>query len=155
MSGDEAGDADEAAADAGGTVEHLDDPLDALDAEADAGGFYAVRYDDGSISCPGHARSPSGAEPVEAVDLSAETAEVVTWTTSTATPPGVREPNHVAIVEFTVEGESVRAIGQLTSGEVSIGDEVQPVYADELRDPEVGIRSPESQRWDGYRFEPV
>jgi len=79
----------------------------------------------------------------------------VTWTTSTATPPGVREPNHLAIVEFDIDGESVRAIGQLTTGDVETGDEVQPVYVDELREPGAGIREPESQEWDGYRFEPV
>jgi len=29
------------------------------------------------------------------------------------------------------------------------------VYAEELRDPEAGIREPTSQAWDGYRFKPV
>ncbi|QLG50005.1 nucleic acid-binding protein [Natrinema halophilum] len=130
----------------------------------------ATRYEDGSISYPGHARGPNGAEPVETIDLSEFTAEIVTWTTSTATPPGVREPNHIAIVEFDVseaqgasesqtksdgDGESVRAIGQLTTGEVETGDEVRPVHVDELREPGAGIREPESQDWDGYRFEPV
>ncbi len=95
----------------------------------------------------------------------------MTWTTSTATPPGVREPNHLAIVEFDVseasddasssrtqsgdDGASVRAIGQLTTGDVETGDEVRPVYVDELREPGAGIREPESQAWDGYRFEPL
>jgi len=115
----------------------------------------ATRYDDGSISYPGHPRGPGGTEPVETIDLSEYTAEVVTWTTSTATPPGVREPNHLAIVEFDIDVESVRAIGQLTTGDVETGDEVQPVYVDELREPGAGIREPESQEWDGYRFEPV
>ncbi|ELZ10037.1 hypothetical protein [Natrialba aegyptia] len=115
----------------------------------------AYRYEDGTISYPGHPRGPDGAEPVETIDLSEFTAEVVTWTTSTATPPGVREPNHLAIVEFTIEGESVRAIGQVTTGEIGVGDEVRPVYADELREPGAGIREPASQEWDGYRFEPV
>ncbi|ELY85701.1 hypothetical protein [Natrialba taiwanensis] len=115
----------------------------------------AYRYEDGTISYPGHPRGPDGAEPVETIDLSEFTAEVVTWTTSTATPPGVREPNHLAIVEFTIEGESVRAIGQVTTGEIEVGDEVRPVYVDELREPGAGIREPASQEWDGYRFEPV
>ncbi|ELY74600.1 PhlB family protein [Natrinema pallidum] len=115
----------------------------------------ATRYDDGSISYPGHPHGPGGTEPVETIDLSEYTAEIVTWTTSTATPPGVREPNHLAIVEFDVEGESVRAIGQLTTGDVETGDEVRPVSVDELREPDAGIREPGSQAWDGYRFEPV
>ncbi len=124
----------------------------------------ATRYDDGTISYPGHPRSRNGAEPVGTIDLSEHTAEVVTWTTSTATPPGVREPNHLAIVEFDVseaidDGEdvetTVRALVQLTDGDVETGDEVEPVYAEELREPGAGIREPESQAWDGYRFEPV
>jgi len=79
----------------------------------------------------------------------------VTWTTSTATPPGVREPNHLGIVEFHVDGESVRAIGQLTTDEIEIGDTVEPLYVPALRDPDAGIRDSESQSWDGYRFRPV
>ncbi|WP_408958744.1 nucleic acid-binding protein [Natrinema sp. 74] len=115
----------------------------------------ATRYEDGTISYPGHPRGPNGAKPAETIDLSEYTAEIVTWTTSTATPPGVREPNHLAIVEFDVKGETVRAIGQLTTGDIETGDEVQPVHVDELRDPDAGIRDPDSQAWDGYRFEPV
>jgi len=115
----------------------------------------AARYPDGSVLYPAHPLGPDGAEPVEMVDLSKYRATVVTWTTSTATPPGVREPNYLAIVEFHVDGESVRAIGQLTTDDVAIGDTVEPVYADELRDPEAGIREPDSQSWDGYRFRPV
>ncbi len=115
----------------------------------------ATRYEDGSISYPGHPRSRGGAQPVETVDLSEYTAEVITWTTSTAAPPGVREPNTLAIVEFDVEGESVRAIGQATTDEIETGDDVEPVPVDELREPGAGIREPESQEWKGYRFEPV
>lgn len=134
----------------------------------------ATRYDDGTITYPGHPVGPEGGEPVEEIDLSEHTAEVVTWTTAQATPPGVREPNHLAIVEFRVEGQSVRALGQLTTNEVpaseasggsgdetnespgvEIGDEVRPVYVEELREPSAGIRDPDSQAWDGYRFEPV
>ncbi len=115
----------------------------------------AARYADGSITYPAHPIGPDGQEPVETVDLSEYTATVVTWTTSTATPPGVRQPNSLAIVEFDVDGEPVRAIGQLTTDDVEIGDTVEPVYAAELRDPDAGIRERESQDWDGYRFAPV
>ncbi|ELY44209.1 PhlB family protein [Natronorubrum bangense] len=131
----------------------------------------AYKYEDGSISYPGHPRGPGGSEPVETIDLSEYTAEVITWTKSTATPPGVREPNTLAIVEFDVseasddasssrtqsgdDSESVRAIVQLTTDDVETGDEVEPVYVEELREPGAGIREPESQDWDGYRFDPV
>ncbi|MEF8780416.1 MAG: OB-fold domain-containing protein [Haloferacaceae archaeon] len=115
----------------------------------------AVRYEDGSITYPGHPVGPGGGEPVDEIDLSDRTARVVTWTTSTASPPGVREPNHLAIVEFDVEGESVRAIGQLAAGDVEIGDRVEPVYCERLRDPDAGIREADSQEWDGFRFAPA
>ena len=115
----------------------------------------AARYADGSITYPPHPLGPDGAERTGTVDLSEHTATVVTWTTSTATPPGVREPNHLAIVAFEIDGESVRALGQLTTGDIEIGDEVEPVYSEELREPEAGIREPASQDWDGYRFEPI
>ena len=115
----------------------------------------AARYPDGSILYPSHPIGPDGNEPVETVDLSEYTATLITWTSSTATPPGVRQPNHLGIVEFDVEGEPVRAIGQLTTDDVEIGDTVEAVYAEELREPGAGIREPESQAWDGYRFQPV
>ncbi|WP_256687736.1 OB-fold domain-containing protein [Halococcus qingdaonensis] len=115
----------------------------------------AARYADGSITYPPHPLGPGGAERTGTVDLSDHTATVVTWTTSTATPPGVREPNHLAIVEFEIEDGSVRALGQLTTDDIEIGDDVKPVYIEELRDPEAGIREPASQQWDGYRFEPA
>ena len=115
----------------------------------------AVRYADGSIGYPGHAVGATGTAPVDTIDLREYPAEVVTWTTSTATPPGVRAPNTIAIVEFDVDGESVRAIGQTTTDDVKIGQEVRPVYVEALRDPNDCIREPASQSWDGYRFEPV
>lgn len=115
----------------------------------------ATKYDDGTISVPSHPRGLSGGEPVEEIDLTEHVATIVTWTTSQATPPGVRQPNHLAIVEFEVEGQAVRALGQLTTGDIEIGDEVTPVYVEELREPGAGIREPESQTWDGYRFEPT
>lgn len=117
--------------------------------------FEASRYPDGSISYPGHPVGPNGQDPIDTVDLSEYTATVVTWTTGTTTPPGVREPNHLAIVEFDVDGKPVRAIGQLTTDEIETGDEVRPIYVDELRESGAGIREPESQEWDGYRFDPV
>lgn len=115
----------------------------------------AARYANGSIVYPPHPLGPDGGEPVETVDLSEHTAMVVTWTTSTSPPPGVDEPNHLAIVEFDVNGEPVRALGQLTTDNIEIGDEITPVYAEKLRDSDMGIRESESQEWDGYRFEPV
>lgn len=115
----------------------------------------AFVYEDGSITYPGHPVGPDGSEPVDTIDLSEHDAEVVTWTTSHATPPGVREPNYLAIVEFDVDGTPVRALGQLTTDEVEIGERVEPVYCEELRDPQAGIRHPDSQSWDGYRFRPT
>lgn len=116
----------------------------------------AYRYEDGSISYPGHPRSRDGSEPVETIDLSEYTGEVLTWTTSTATPPGVRQPNTLAIVEFDVDGTAVRALGQTTSEDVEIGTEVKAVYAEELREAGVGLKAADGpQEWDGYRFDPV
>jgi uncharacterized OB-fold protein len=116
----------------------------------------AHRCPNGHVTYPGHTRCPECGEPQsETVDLADRTAEVVTWTTSTATPPGVREPNHLAIVAFEVAGETVRAIGQVTTDDVAVGDEVEPVYVEELREPGAGIRHPDSQDWDGFRFDPV
>lgn len=133
--------------------------------------FEAHRCPNGHLSYPGHPLcSDCGERQVETVDLSDRTATVVTWTTSNATPPGVREPNHLGIVEFdladtvsdadsavTTESadDTVRALVQFTTGEVETGDEVEPVYTEELREPGAGIREPASQEWDGYRFEPV
>ncbi|RLM70412.1 Zn-ribbon domain-containing OB-fold protein [Halorubrum sp. Atlit-26R] len=129
--------------------------------------FEAAEYADGTVTYPPHTVGPNGAERVGTVDLRQYEGRVVTWTTSTATPPGVREPNTLAIVEFEMgdgyDGPPVRALGQIAeredgSGEafdVEIGDRVEPVYADELREPGAGIREPESQDWDGFRFRPV
>ncbi len=116
----------------------------------------AHRCPKGHLTIPGHHRCPACGEPQEAtVDLSDAVGKVVTWTESRATPPGVRSPNPVAIVAFDVEGAEVRAIGGLTDGDVAIGEEVRPVYVDELRDPDAGIRERASQEWGGYRFEPL
>lgn len=130
--------------------------------------FEAAEYADGSVSYPPHPVGPNGAERVGSVDLREREARVVTWTTSMATPPGVREPNTLAIVEFEMgeeyDGPPVRALGQVAADpadpdggtfDVAIGDRVEPVYADELREPGAGIREPASQAWDGFRFRPV
>ncbi|GAB7010397.1 Zn-ribbon domain-containing OB-fold protein [Halorubrum trueperi] len=129
--------------------------------------FEAAEYADGTVSYPPHMVGPNGAERVGTVDLREYEGRIVTWTTSTATPPGVREPNTLAIVEFDVDvgddAPPVRALGQVAaaddgSGEpfdVEIGDRVEPVHADELREPGAGIREPDSQEWDGFRFRPV
>ena len=116
----------------------------------------------GHVTYPGHTLCPECGEPqTDTVDLAERTADVVTWTTSTATPPRVREPNTIAIVEFDVSDavddgdDSVRAIGPATTDEIATGDAVEPVYVDELRDPEEGIKVPESQEWSGYRFRPI
>jgi len=116
----------------------------------------------GHVSYPTHPLCPECGEPQEETfDLSDRTGEVVTWTHSTATPPGVREPNTLAIVEFDItdldgaSDEFVRALGQVTTDEVETGDTVEPVYVEELRDPDVGIKVPESQDWDGYQWDPV
>jgi len=129
--------------------------------------FEAAEYADGTITYPPHTVSPNGAERVGTVDLREYEGRVLTWTTSMATPPGVREPNTLAIVAFDMgdeyDGPAVRALGQIAergdgSGEtfdVDIDDRVEPVYAGELRAPGAGIREPASQAWDGFRFRPV
>lgn len=110
----------------------------------------------GHVSYPPHPCCPDcGADQTDRVDLSEREGTIVTWTTSTATPPGVRSPNPLAIVEFDVDGVTVRAIGQLTTDAVAIGDRVEPEYVEQLRDPDAGIRIGPSQDWDGYRFSPL
>jgi uncharacterized OB-fold protein len=101
---------------------------------------------------------PAYAERVDwqvgTVDLTERTAEVVTWSESVATPSGVRTPNTLAFVAFSVESSTVRVLGQ-TTNDVAIGDTVRPVPVDRLRDPEESLREAASQRWSGYRFDPV
>ncbi|WP_049984187.1 Zn-ribbon domain-containing OB-fold protein [Halorubrum sp. BV1] len=136
--------------------------------------FEAAEYADGTVTYPPHTVSPNGADRTGSVDLRDYEGRIVTWTTSTATPPGVREPNTLAIVEFEMgddyDGPPVRALGQVVERDgagdvaadgdggqvdVEIGDRVEPVYADEIREPGAGIREPDSQEWDGFRFRPV
>lgn len=109
----------------------------------------------GHLTYPGHTRCPDcGQAQTDTADLSERAAEVVTWTTVGASPTGVREPNTLAIVEFTVDDRTVRAIGG-TTDDVAVGDTVEPVFVEQLRDPERSIRATASQSWSGYRFEPV
>jgi uncharacterized OB-fold protein len=122
---------------------------------SDEPGLLAHRCPNDHVTYPGHPVCPTCRETqTETVDLADDVGEVVTWTTSTATPPGVRQPNTLAIVSFDVGSETVRVLGG-ASDDVAVGDRVEPVYVPELRDPEVGIREPASQSWDGYRFEPI
>jgi uncharacterized OB-fold protein len=118
------------------------------------GAFLAGRCGCGHITYPPHPVCPEcGDAQAETVDLSEREGEVLTWTRATTTPPGVREPNTLAIVAFEVDGQQVRALGG-TTGDVEIGDRVRPVSVEQLRDPDVCVRARESQRWDGVRFEP-
>lgn len=117
-------------------------------------GFYAHECPNGHLTYPEHTLCPAcGERQTGRVDLSDHAGEVLTWTTVTATPTGVRSPNTLAIVEFDIDGRSVRALGG-TTDEVSVGDTVVPVYVEQLRDPAAAIRRTESQRWHGFRFEP-
>lgn len=117
----------------------------------------AYRCSNGHLLFPSHRVCPNCRTDLkEKVDLTGETGEVVTWTKNTVTPPGVEAPNLVAIVEFELNDDSVRLIGQMEgSGTPEIGTEVEPVYAEQLRTPGAGIREPRSQEWDGFRFRPV
>jgi uncharacterized OB-fold protein len=122
--------------------------------DTDEGAFLAGRCECGHVTYPPHPVCPDcGGPQEETVDLSGYEGEVLTWTRATTTPPGVREPNTLAIVAFEVEGQQVRALGGTTDS-VEIGDRVQPVYVEQLRDPGACVREEASQRWDGVRFEP-
>lgn len=117
--------------------------------------FEAGRCLEGHLSVPPVRRCPTcGREQTGVRDLREEQATVLTWTESTTTPSGVREPNRLAIVVFEVDGEEVRALGG-TTGPVERGDTVEPVYVETLRDETTGIRVAGNQEWDGYRFQPV
>jgi uncharacterized OB-fold protein len=125
------------------------------DDDTEGPALVAGRCPSGHLTVPRHPVCPEcGEEQTGTVDLSDRHAEVVTWTESRATPPGVRQPNTIAIVEFDVDGTAVRAIGG-TTDDVSTGDTVRPVYVEQLREPGAGIREPDSQNWDGFRFETV
>jgi hypothetical protein len=117
--------------------------------------FAAHRCPNGHLTYPGHGRCPDcGREQTGTVDLSERRGTVLTWTESVATPSGVRAPNTLAIVAFDVDGQTVRALGG-TTGDVAIGDSVEPVPVEQLRDPEASMRAADSQSWSGYRFRPV
>lgn len=129
---------------------------DGDDGGAGADGFVAHRCENGHLTYPGHSVCPDCGKPQTAtVPLEDREATVLTWTIVTSTPPGVREPNTLAIVEFDVEGTTVRAIGGATTDEIAVGDAVRPVAVEELRDPDQCLRDAGSQRWDGVRFAPV
>ncbi len=115
----------------------------------------AYRCENDHLTYPAHSRCPECGNPqTETVSLADREATVLTWTTVTASPAGVREPNTLAIVEFDVDGQAVRAIGSTTDA-VETGATVRPVYVDTLRDKEASIRLSGDQPWEGYRFEPV
>jgi uncharacterized OB-fold protein len=132
-----------------------DDTADQSTGETAAPQLLAGRCENGHLAAPPRETCPEcGVDCTGTVDLSDREGAVRTWTRSTVTPRGVREPNTLAIVAFTVGGESVRLLGQ-TTGAVAVGDRVRPVPVDQLRDPDAGIRVAQSQRWAGFRFEPV
>ncbi len=115
----------------------------------------ASQCPNGHVTYPEHPLCPTcGEAPISCVDLADKVGRVVTWTVSTATPPGVRSPNAIAIVEFSVDTHPVRTIGQLTTDAIATGDRVRPVFVDTLREP-AGIRDAESHSFSGYRYEPV
>lgn len=114
--------------------------------------FLAHECDNEHLTYPGHTVCPECGQPqTSTVNLMDREGTVVTWTTVSATPVGVREPNTLAIVEFQIDERRVRALGGTTE-DVDVGDRVTPVYVEELRSPDRGIRAPASQRWDGVRF---
>jgi len=132
-----------------------DDASDGKRDIADSVALLAGECENGHLAAPPRASCPTcGAARAGTVDLSNRDGTVQTWTTSRATPQGVREPNTLAIVAFDVDGERVRVLGQ-TTDTVAVGDRVRPVSVDQLRDPDAGIRVAQSQRWEGFRFEPV
>lgn len=111
--------------------------------------------ENGHVTYPAHPRCPDcGGEQTDTVDLTAETGTVVSWTTVESTPPGVREPNTLALVEFSHDRGQVRVLGGTTT-DVSLGTKVTPVYVEQLRDPEQSVRNGTDQPWDGFRFEPA
>ncbi len=113
------------------------------------------RCENGHLNYPAHPSCTTcGSELRESVDITTKSGEVVTWTRATTTPPGVREPNTLAIVEFSVDGETVRILGGVVD-DVAVGDSVEPVFVEQLRDPEEAIRHTDSQSWSGFRFQRV
>jgi uncharacterized OB-fold protein len=125
-----------------------------VDSAAEPSAFLAHECDNGHLTYPGHTVCPECGEPqTGTVNLLDRDGTVVTWTTVSATPVGVRAPNTLAIVEFQIDEQRVRALGGTTE-DVDIGDRVTPVYVEELRPPDEGMRAAASQRWDGVRFQP-
>ena len=117
--------------------------------------FVAHECENGHLTYPAHTRCPECGQPqTGTIDLSDRVGEVLTWTTVSASPTGVREPNTLAIVEFAVDERTVRAIGS-TTDDTKVGDTVQPVYVEQSRDPARSFRATSRQPWDGYWFAPV
>jgi len=117
--------------------------------------FEAHECENGHLTYPAHTRCPECGQPqTGTVDLSDREGEVLTWTTVSASPTGVRESNTLAVVEFAVDDRTVRAIGSTTQ-DVDVGDTVRPVYVEQLRDPDASFRATDRQSWDGYRFGPI
>ncbi|WP_436934824.1 Zn-ribbon domain-containing OB-fold protein [Halovenus marina] len=115
----------------------------------------AGRCDAGHATVPPMSSCPHcGRTQDETIDLTDSHGTVLSWTESAVTPTGVREPNGLALVEFSAGDTQVRVLGQ-TTGSVAVGDTVRPVYVDRLRDPERSLRDAASQEWDGHRFERV
>jgi uncharacterized OB-fold protein len=116
--------------------------------------LFAHRCPNDHLTVPGHPRCPTCGEPqTERIDLTDRTGSVLTWTEVASTPPGVREPNTLAIVVFTLDAGTVRVLGG-TTDDITVGGEVHPVYVDQLRDPAASVREGTRQPWDGFRFEP-
>ena len=113
------------------------------------------RYADGSVGYPAHPIGPDGAASTGEVVLTGIAGIVETWTVSTATPPGVRAPNLLAIVSFDVDGGPIRMIGQVEAAAIAIGDRVRLGPPTQLRDPERALRPQGVQSYVGHRFVPV
>ena len=115
----------------------------------------AAEYADGSVGYPMHPIGPDGHAPVGEVALTGRAGTVETWTESTATPPGVRAPNLLAIVSFDLPGGPVRMIGQVDADAVAIGDRVHLGPPTQLREPDSGLRPTAVQSYVGHRFVPA
>ena len=117
--------------------------------------YTAARYADGSAGYPAHPIGPDGVASAGEVALTGQEGTVETWTESTATPPGVRAPNLLAIVAFEVDGGPVRMIGQVDAATIAIGDRVRLGPPSQLRDPDRALRPEAVQSYAGHRFVPV
>jgi hypothetical protein len=115
----------------------------------------AAQYADGSVGYPRHPIGPDGHASRGEVSLLGVEGTVETWTRSTATPPGVRAPNLLAIVAFDVTGGPIRMLGQVEADSIAIGDRVRLGPVTQLRDPARALRPVAVQSYTGHRFVPV